>query len=97
MLPKQANTEMDGIQMVSIWFSDIFPCHVRRYGFSDLPCGKRFGKSAGSNQTVLDIPYSVGMDIFGKYIPGLGGTVQLRILQPDAYIASNRSYCYDFL
>lgn len=46
MLPKQANTEMDGIQMVSIWFSDIFPCHVRQYGFSDLPCGKRFGKSA---------------------------------------------------
>ena len=41
--------EYDGshiIQMVSIWFSDIFPCHVRQYGFSDLPCGKRFGKSA---------------------------------------------------
>lgn len=35
------------------------------------------------DQTVLDIPYSVGMDIFGKYIPGLGGTVQLRILQPE--------------
>lgn len=35
------------------------------------------------DQTVLDIPYSVEMDIFGKYIPGLGGTVQLRILQPE--------------
>ena len=97
MFPKQANTKMDGIQMVSIWFSDIFPCHVRQYGFSDLPCGKRCRKSARSDQAVLDIPYSVGMDIFGKHIPELGGTVQLRILQPDAHIAFNRSYHYDFL
>ena len=33
MFPKQANTKMDGIQMVSIWFSDIFPCHVRNMVF----------------------------------------------------------------
>lgn len=97
MFPKQAHAEMDGFQMVSIRFSDIFSCHVRQYGFSNLPCGKRCKKSARSNQAVLDIPYSVGMDIFGKHISGLGGTVQFRVLQSDAYIAFNRSYCYDFL
>ena len=88
---------MDGIKMVSIRFSDIFSYYVREYGVSDLSCGKRCRKFTRSNQVVLDIPCSVGMDIFRKHIPGLGGTVQFRVLQPDAYIAFNRSYCYDFL
>ena len=83
--------------MVSIRVPDIFPCNVRNYGISNLPCGKRGRKSSGSNQAVLDVPRSVGMDIFGKYIPGLGGAVWLRLLQRDAHIAANRPYCYDFL
>ena len=97
MFTKQAHAEMDGFEMVSIRFFDIFSCHVRQYGFPDLPCGKRCQKSARSNQAVLDISYPVGMDIFGKPVPGLGGTVQLWVLQPDAYIAFNRPYCYGFL
>ena len=97
MLPKQTHAEMDIFQMVSIQFSDIFSYHVRQYGLSNLPCSKRCGKSAQSDQAVLDIPYSVGMDIFGKHVPGLGGAVQLWVLQSDAYIAFNRSYCYDLL
>lgn len=45
----------------------------------------------------MDIPRSMGLDIFGKYISGLGSTVQLWILQSDAYITFNRFYCYDTL
>lgn len=80
MFQEQARTEMDGFQMVSVRFSDIFPCYVREYGFSNLPGGGRCRKSARSNQAVLDIPGSVGVDIFGKHIPGLGGAVQLWVL-----------------
>ena len=83
--------------MVSIRFPDIFPYHVRQYGLSDLSCGRRRRKSARGNQAVLDLPRSMGMDIFGEHIPGLGGTVQLWVLQPDAYVTFNRFYCYDFL
>ena len=97
MLPKQTHAEMDIFQMVSIQFSDIFSYHVRQYGLSNLPCSKRCGKSAQSDQAVLDIPCSVGLDIFGKHISGLGGTIQLRFLQYDAHIAFDRSYCYGFL
>lgn len=97
MFPEQAHAEMDGFQMVSVRISDVFPCHVREYGLSNLSGGGRCRKSARSNQAVLDIPGSVGMDVFGKHIPGLGGTVQFWILQSDAYIAFNWSYRYDFL
>ena len=87
--------------MASKWFRYgfviFFSCHVRKHRLSDLPCGKRGGKSARSNQAVLDVPRSVGMDLCSKYISRLGGAVQLWILQSDAYIPFNWSYRHDFL
>lgn len=80
--------------MVSIWLFAIFPGYVREYGLSDLPCGRRRSKSARGDQIILDIPGTMGMDICGRHLSGLGSTVQLWVLQSDAYIASYRSDRY---
>ena len=66
MLQKQAHTEMDGFQMVPIWFFDFLSYDVWNNGISNLPCGQRSRKPAGSNQAVLDVPGSLGLDVFGK-------------------------------
>ena len=97
MLPEQAHALLDVFQVVPVRLSDLLPGHVWERGVPDLAGGLRRGLPAGGGEAVLDLPGPLGVGLYGGRRAGLGRTVQLRILQPDAHIASNRSYCYDFL
>lgn len=89
LFPQQTHAEMDVFQMVPLRFPGIFHDHVRKYGVSDLSGGGRQPLPSGSNQTVLGIQNSLGMDLHSRYRAGLDCTVQLRFLQRDAYITAS--------
>lgn len=83
------NTSIFLIQMVPIRIPRVLLDYVRKHGLPDLSGCRRSKQSAGNNQAVLDIPCPVGLDIYCRHGYGLGGTVQLRLLQPHADIAAD--------
>lgn len=64
MLPLQTNAPLDVLQVVPLWFPDFLFDHVRQYGVPNLFSRRGRGITAGSHQTVLDIPRTMGLDLY---------------------------------
>ena len=81
---KQTDAPLDGIQVVPVRISHLFPHYVRCDDFQYIPCCGGCRKSERSAQIVLDLPCAMGMDIYCGTCTGLDRTVCVRILQHDA-------------
>lgn len=55
MFEEKIHTEMDGLQMVPLWISALFPDDVWKYGFPDMAGCKRSTKSERNSEVILDI------------------------------------------
>ncbi len=80
--------------MVSLRLSYFLHDYVWKYGISDMACGKRSGIFERSLEAILDNTCALGLGIFCNGNSKLGGTVQLRILQPYADLYPHRTYSY---
>ena len=67
MLTLQADAPLDVLQVVSVWFPDLFPDHVRKHDIPDLSGSDRRCLTAGDHQAVLDVPCPMGLDLYGRY------------------------------
>ena len=94
MFPKPSDAQVAVLRMVSVYFSPVFPCHVWKYGVPDLSGCGRSPVAERSDSTVLDVPGSLGLDVYGGNCSGLGGSIQFRILQYDADFTADRSGGY---
>ena len=73
--------------MVSLWIFNLLYDDVFQHGISDLSGCCRCFVIKGSHQAVLDIPCSLGMDLYGRFGCRLGGTIQFWLLWPYVDIA----------
>ena len=87
MFQKSADASVDVLPLVPLWLSGLFSGDVREHALPDLPGGSWSRVAPGGHQALLDVPGPVGLDVYGRDGPGLGGAVQLRFLWAYADVA----------
>ena len=74
------------LPLVPVWISAFFPDHVREHALPDVAGGSRRRFPAADRQPVLDLPASLALGLCGNLPAGMGGPVQLRLLQHHAHL-----------
>ena len=85
MLTEGKCSRIFGFQMVSVWVPGLLPVHVWEYDFPDLLSLCWYQQPSGSDQVVVDVPSSLGVDLYRRCSGRLDRPVQLWFLQSDAY------------
>ena len=75
MLQKQTYPTVDDFQVVPLWFPDIFPDHVWKYGISDLSGGIRGEKLGSGYPVILDLQGALEFCLYRRTGAGMGSTV----------------------
>lgn len=91
MLQEPANAPFPDVSMVPVWIPDFLYDDVWQYGIPDMAGCIRRTESSGSGEAAVDDPRAMGLGLHSGQCAGLGCTVQLRVLWPDADFGYHRA------